>query len=152
MGVLSLATVTTNAGSEEARFILDPEVELESELAEVLDDEVEVSTGTNPDQMPVSVMRWGDTICDRLTWAGKCGLGNGVVLQLESWMEGSGTPDAKTNSRVSLTAAVTSLGENVNCPLLPKVMMWLAARAIEAQRSTDPRTAFIVTDCGIRMK
>jgi len=55
MGVLSLATVTTNAGSEEARFFLDPELELESELAEVLDDEVEVSTGTNPDQMPFAI-------------------------------------------------------------------------------------------------
>jgi len=57
-------------------------------------------------------------------------------------------PDAKTNSRVSLTAAVTSLGENVNCPLLPKVIRWLSALAIEAQRSIDPRTAFIVQDCG----
>jgi len=55
MGIVSLVTVTMNAGREESRFVLDPEVELESELAEVLDDEVDVSTGTNPDQMPFSI-------------------------------------------------------------------------------------------------
>jgi hypothetical protein len=84
MGVVSLVTVTTNAGGEKARFILYPELELESELEDVLDGEAEALTGTNPDQMPVLVMRWDGTVCDRLTRVGKSGLGNRVVLRSES--------------------------------------------------------------------
>jgi hypothetical protein len=59
-------------------------------------------------------------------------------------LDGRHTPPSKRNSRVSPTAAVTSLGENTNFPPAPRVMTWLAACAIEAQRMIELRTVFMV--------
>jgi hypothetical protein len=57
-----LVTVTTNAGNEEARFSLYPELEPEPEpeLPDVVDadeelEELDVSTCWNPDQMPFAI-------------------------------------------------------------------------------------------------